>query len=97
MMRDKSDMPTGDAVEASIARVLAAEAAALDTVAQARDEAAAMAERAREEARRIAAQVASLEAQTAAMDAAHELTPEEIADVERAVRATASALTGGPS
>jgi hypothetical protein len=50
---DKSNMPTADAIEASIARVLDAEAAAVDAVARARDVALAIAEQAREEVRRL--------------------------------------------
>jgi hypothetical protein len=107
-------MPPADAVEASIARVLDAEAAAVDAVARARDEALAIAERAREQVRRLglrtdrrlhavraafevraAAEVATLAAETAALDAIHELTPEEISQVERAANATAAAMTGG--
>ena len=38
---DQSNMPVDDVVETSIARVLDAEAAALDTIARARDDAAA--------------------------------------------------------
>lgn len=107
-------MPADDVVETSIARVLDAEAAALDAVARARDDAAAIAEQAREEARRIglradrrthavraafaagvAAEIALLEAEAAALAASHDLTPAEVERVDRAVRATAQALTGG--
>ena len=107
-------MPPDDAIEASITRVLDAEAAALDAVAHARVEALAIAEQAREQVRRlgvntdrrmhavraafearVAAEVASLAAQTSALEAIHDLTPEEIGSVERAVGATALALTGG--
>ena len=112
---DQSNMPVDDVVETSIARVLDAEAAALDAIARARDDAAAIAERAREEVRRIglrtdrrvgalraafktsvAAEIALLESAATALAGIHELTPAEVERVDRAVRATAEALTGGP-
>jgi hypothetical protein len=53
MAPDNSRTPSGDAVEAAIMRVLAAEATARDAIARSRDEAAAIAEQAREKARAL--------------------------------------------
>jgi hypothetical protein len=46
---------------------------------------------------RCAAEVAALEAEAAALRAAHDLTPSEIARMERAVTALADAITGDRS
>ncbi len=75
---EQSNLPPEDAVEASIARVLDAEAAAVDAIARARCDALAIAEAAREQVRRLAlcadrrlhAVRAALEAKAAAAVAA---------------------------
>ena len=95
-------------------RVLEAEAAARDAIAQARVKAAEIAEQARETTRalrlvtdrrmgrvraafdaRCTTEVAALEAEAAALAAAHDLSPAEVARIERAVAALARALTEG--
>ena len=116
VMTKAERLPSVDAVEAAIARVLVAEHTARDAVRDAEEEAAAMTEATRATARavalrperriravraafeaRAAAEVAALRTAAEAADAAHELTPAELARLDVAVTSLAALLTGtGP-
>jgi len=116
VMTKAERLPSVDAVEAAIARVLDAEHTARDAVRDAEEEAAAMTEATRATARavalsterriravraafeaRAAAEVAALRTAAEAADAAHELTPAELARLDVAVTSLAALLTGaGP-